>query len=66
MQWIIEHWKLLAVSVAVLGVLIISVGTFCFSLKNAIPLPETLKQWSIQEAIFYGFCVLAFVTLLKG
>lgn len=60
MEWIIEHWKLLAGIIVVLGVLIAVV----VGVSSSIPSSEALKEWSIQEAIFYGFCVLAFATFI--
>lgn len=56
MSWIIEHWRLLLVGSAVLGLLVfLSVG-----MSKAIPSGETVSAWSIQEAIFYGCLCIAF------
>lgn len=60
MQRVIKHWKFLAIGVVVSAIFI----AFGVSLTNAIPISEALSQWSIQEAVFYGFCVLAFATFI--
>ena len=60
MEFITEHWKAIAIGVVVLTVLVaLGIGA-----SKSIPEASEVATWSIQEAIFYGFCVLAFATVL--
>lgn len=56
MEFILSNWKWIAFGAVVL-VFIISVGV---GVNSAIPSSEALKAWSMQEAVFYGCCVIAF------
>lgn len=62
MEFIIEHWRWIALGAAILGVL----GLFVFGVSSAIPSSDALKEWSIQEAIFYGCLVIAFAIFVKA
>lgn len=35
------------------------------AIVKAIPKPKVLKEWSMQEAVFYGFLCLSFATLIS-
>lgn len=61
MEWIFEH-KYLAAGIATFVVILVLA---VIGIGRADPIGETVAQWSIQEAIFYGFCVLAFATFIK-
>lgn len=59
MDWIIEHWRILAGIAAFIVVLLF----FVWGVSSAWPETQTIKDWSISQAIFYGFCVLAVATI---
>ncbi len=62
MEFIIGYWRWIALGAAILGIL----GLFVFGVSSAIPSSEALKEWSIQESIFYGCLVIAFAIFVKA
>ena len=58
-DFIIEHWKLCLTLLAICLVL------FIVAAVNVYPDNSVVKDWTIQEAIFYGFTVLALATLFS-
>jgi uncharacterized membrane-anchored protein YhcB (DUF1043 family) len=61
MEWLFEHWRAVIIGTIVLVV----VGASIFGLSTLIPDSATVKSWSVQESIFYGFLVLAFATWMS-
>lgn len=61
-----DNWKIYAfVAGAVIFIAVIGLGFYgLFSGKGFSDLP--VKDWTVQEAIFYGFCLLSLVTLIRG
>ncbi len=61
MEWLANYkvWVVIAVVIAVS----IAVG---IGGTKLIPSATELKNWSMQEAIFYGFLVLSFATFIKS
>ena len=61
-DFVIQNWKWMTVVAVVL--------LFLFGLaaggNSAIPSAESLKNWSIQEAVFYGCLLIAFAIFIKG
>lgn len=62
MDFMIEHWKWIAVIGGVLALIIIA----AFSITATIPTSETIKGWTVQEAIAYGSALIAFAIFIRG
>ena len=61
MNWVVENWIWIVVAVSVAVVIL---GPIVYVLLRELPDAE-VKDWSVQESVFYGFCILAIATLFS-
>ena len=61
MEWLVENKMLIVFTVGVVAL----IGLVIYTVAGNVPDSEMIKNWSIQEAIFYGFGMLAFATLVS-